>query len=89
MRRWLGSFLPAVSLFSHAAAVPASDNFASMLISDLLHRDINDFDVDDLSFIKTIAAVGDSYSAGIGAGTLLARDYHGKTPMIDNDIGTK
>lgn len=34
----------------------------------LLQRDDDDFDPDDLSFIKRIAAIGDSYSAGIGAG---------------------
>jgi hypothetical protein len=53
-----------------------------MPISGLFHRDINDYDENDLSFIKKIAAIGDSYSAGIGAGSLLARDYHGKTVVI-------
>ena len=31
----------------------------------------DDFDPDDLSFINKLAAIGDSYSAGIGAGDRL------------------
>lgn len=40
----------------------------------LTRRDDDDddvFDAADLSFIKSMAAVGDSYSAGIGAGSRL------------------
>lgn len=41
----------------------------------LIRRDDDDdddvFDPADLSFIKSMAAVGDSYSAGIGAGSRL------------------
>jgi hypothetical protein len=39
----------------------------------LIRRDDDDdvFDAADLSFIKSMAAVGDSYSAGIGAGSRL------------------
>lgn len=33
--------------------------------------DDNEFDPSDLSFIKKLAAIGDSYSAGIGAGDRL------------------
>lgn len=34
-------------------------------------RQDSDWDPEDLSFIAKIAAIGDSYSAGIGAGTRL------------------
>lgn len=34
-------------------------------------RDDSDFDPTDLSFITKLAAIGDSYSAGIGAGDRL------------------
>lgn len=52
-------------------AFPTFGNFASTP-SSLIFRDTDDeFYPDDLSFIKKLAAVGDSYSAGIGAGDLL------------------
>lgn len=69
--------LAVIGLLSRVTAIPASDNFASMPMNSLFQRDDIDFDANDLSFIKKIAAVGDSYSAGIGAGSLLARSYHG------------
>lgn len=37
----------------------------------LMMRDTIEFDPTDLSFITTMAAIGDSYSAGIGAGDRL------------------
>jgi hypothetical protein len=40
----------------------------------LLARD-DEFDPQDLSFIKKMAAVGDSYSAGIGAGNRLGSAF--------------
>lgn len=62
-----------------ASQALASSHLASMSTNDLFQRDINDFDAEDLSFIKKFAAIGDSYSAGIGSGSLLERDYHGET----------
>jgi hypothetical protein len=45
---------------------------SSVNIDRLMMRDdTEEFDPSDLSFIKTMAAVGDSYSAGIGAGSRL------------------
>ncbi|KAF1998640.1 SGNH hydrolase [Amniculicola lignicola CBS 123094] len=41
----------------------------------LTSRDDEDFDEEDLSFIQKIGAVGDSYSAGIGAGHRLGSPY--------------
>lgn len=44
---------------------------ASLDTDRLLARDTTEFDQTDLSFITTMAAIGDSYSAGIGAGDRL------------------
>lgn len=44
---------------------------ASMSSQRLMGRDDAEFDPADLSFIQRMAAIGDSYSAGIGAGNLL------------------
>lgn len=52
-------------------AWPRPDDVGSMKIGSLFGRE-DDFDPDDLSFIQRIAAIGDSYSAGIGAGEVLA-----------------
>lgn len=65
-------FIPAF-LASLGVAAPASD------LKQLLQRDDND--PDDVSFIKKIAAIGDSYSAGIGAGERLGR------PLDPNTFG--
>lgn len=51
-------------------AWPTPDEMGSMSISSLFGRD-DDFDPENLSFITRIAAIGDSYSAGIGAGDVL------------------
>lgn len=61
-------FAAAAVALTGAAAFPASEKLAA-LQRDLFARD--DFDANDLSFIKKFAAVGDSYSAGIGAGDRL------------------
>ncbi|RSL78301.1 hypothetical protein CEP51_008323 [Fusarium floridanum] len=66
----LGPCLAIVALAGSAVARPALDQFGSMSMNSLFQRD-EDFETDDLSFIKKIAAVGDSYSAGIGAGSPL------------------
>ncbi|RSL80996.1 hypothetical protein CEP52_017292, partial [Fusarium oligoseptatum] len=62
--------LAIIALAGSAVARPALDQFGSMSMNSLFQRD-EDFETDDLSFIKKIAAVGDSYSAGIGAGSPL------------------
>ncbi|KAG5808825.1 hypothetical protein H9Q71_006708 [Fusarium xylarioides] len=50
-------------------ARPSSVDFGSMSMNSIFGRDTADsFNPDDLTFIKKLAAVGDSYSAGIGAG---------------------
>ncbi|KAF4990980.1 hypothetical protein FDECE_14187 [Fusarium decemcellulare] len=50
-------------------ARPSLDNIGFMPMNSLLGRDTDDFfNPDDLTFIKKLAAIGDSYSAGIGAG---------------------
>lgn len=63
MTRKLNGFLAVIGFAGQALA---SDHLAFMPVNGLLQRDINDFDAEDLSFIKKFAAVGDSYSAGIG-----------------------
>ncbi|KAH7006558.1 SGNH hydrolase-type esterase domain-containing protein [Fusarium venenatum] len=55
--------------------MPTSENLASTLFSSLFLRaddDIDTFYFEDLSDITKLAAVGDSYSAGIGAGDRLS-----------------
>ncbi|KAL4891313.1 fibronectin type III domain protein [Aspergillus ambiguus] len=47
---------------------------ASLAINRLMGRDTVEFDPTDLSFITRMAAIGDSYSAGIGAGDPLGTD---------------
>lgn len=58
----------------HALAIPynhlLSVENASTPIYSHMKRD-DSFDQTDLSFIKKLAAIGDSYSAGIGAGDKL------------------
>jgi hypothetical protein len=44
---------------------------ASLNYEHLITRDITKFNPTDLFFITRIAAIGDSYSAGIGAGDWL------------------
>lgn len=44
---------------------------ASLNTERLMGRDTTEFDQTDLSFITRMAAIGDSYSAGIGAGDRL------------------
>ncbi|CCT67685.1 uncharacterized protein FFUJ_14670 [Fusarium fujikuroi IMI 58289] len=52
-----------------AVARPSLINFGSMSMNNIFGREATDFfNPDDLTFIKKLAAVGDSYSAGIGAG---------------------
>ncbi|KAH7114166.1 SGNH hydrolase-type esterase domain-containing protein [Dactylonectria estremocensis] len=91
--RWsLWHGLAMIPLIGHAIALPATSNFASMLMP----RADDDFDNSDLSFIKKLAAVGDSYSAGIGAGDRLGKltsrpDYacsrysHGYPNIVNSD----
>lgn len=65
--------LLACALVTPVVAWPTPDDIGNVSISSLFGRDDN-FDVedfDDLSFITRMAAIGDSYSAGIGAGHLL------------------
>lgn len=54
-----------------ALAMPHFYRFGSMPFSKLMGRDDNDFDAEDLSSMQYMAAIGDSYSAGIGAGDRL------------------
>lgn len=69
-----------IAIARQAFAMPTSERLASMSMSSLFPRDTEDFYPDDLSFITRIAAIGDSYSAGIGAGTQLTGSYHGRFP---------
>lgn len=62
----------ALALFAaagSAVARPSLINFGSMSMNNIFGRETTVFfNPDDLTFIKKLAAVGDSYSAGIGAG---------------------
>jgi hypothetical protein len=57
-------------------ALPVEDGDASCSLCSKFKPDKWDsFDPADLSFIKKLAAIGDSYSAGIGAGDRLGSIY--------------
>jgi hypothetical protein len=65
-----------LAAIGQAVARPSyySGHFAdntSIPFTRLMARQNDDFDVEDLSFIRNLAAIGDSYSAGIGAGDKL------------------
>jgi len=78
--QWQGLAVIAIMALDYVVAIPslqqhrrftgashsAQEN-ASISEHFLLGRD-DEFDDTDLSFIKKMAAIGDSYSAGIGAG---------------------
>ncbi|TLD05009.1 uncharacterized protein PgNI_09260 [Pyricularia grisea] len=72
MGSWLRRVVVALALVPGLIAFPLGDSYTSMAINGLFARQSNDdFDPEDLSFITKMAAVGDSYSAGIGAGERL------------------
>ncbi|THC88424.1 hypothetical protein EYZ11_012126 [Aspergillus tanneri] len=56
---------------------------ASLNSERLMSRDTTEFDQTDLSFIKRMAAIGDSYSAGIGAGDRLGTIVEALDPKSD------
>ncbi|KAJ3549763.1 hypothetical protein NM208_g348 [Fusarium decemcellulare] len=66
----LRQLLTIVPLIGQTLGVPASLDITSMS-KRVTTRDDDDFDMSDLSHITKIAAIGDSYSAGIGAGERL------------------
>jgi hypothetical protein len=55
---------------------------ASLNSEQLLARDTAEFDAEDLSFITRMAAIGDSYSAGIGAGDSIGMSIY---PVLGNE----
>ena len=57
---------------------------ATMNYKQLMMRDTDEFDPEDLSFITKMAAIGDSYSAGIGAGDRLDGPGGKSTPASFN-----
>ena len=66
-------YLTLLAQASSARTLPNYENIASVSTGSLFGR-ADYFMEDDLSSIKRIAAIGDSYSAGIGAGNLLDGD---------------
>lgn len=76
--RWCGLLL-LTALVDRGLTNPIAAGYAlgnlSSYSSQLVGRDTgDDFDPSDLSFITRMAAIGDSYSAGIGAGARLQGD---------------
>lgn len=72
-QRWYG--VAAIAIFANCALANPLRYYhlqgnASLNINHLLARE-DEFDPSDLSFITKMAAIGDSYSAGIGAGNVL------------------
>lgn len=51
------------------------DSKTDFISVDLEPRDDDNFDPSDLSSLVNLAAIGDSYSAGIGAGSRLGSVY--------------
>lgn len=74
--------VPLAMQLANASPTPYSyGDHGMMTMNGLLGRQSEDeFDVHDLSFIKRIAAVGDSYSAGIGAGERLGTVFEALDP---------
>ncbi|KAK1994046.1 hypothetical protein LX36DRAFT_585117 [Colletotrichum falcatum] len=64
-------------------AVPYLSGNASMPSLLSARQSIEDFDPDDLSYIQKLAAIGDSYSAGIGAGNRLGSVLNALDPQSD------
>ncbi|KAJ6023025.1 hypothetical protein N7499_008343 [Penicillium canescens] len=58
---------------------------ASLNTERLMARNTTEFDLADLSFIKSMAAIGDSYSAGIGAGSRLGSCYDNSYPYLTDE----
>ncbi|KAF4982276.1 hypothetical protein FZEAL_2062 [Fusarium zealandicum] len=89
----LNAFLCFRAFPGPALARPSLDNIGSISMNTLFARDTDDFfNPDDLTFIKKIAAVGDSYSAGIGPGDGLqgegdenCRRYDHSYPYLINE----
>ncbi|KAL6864240.1 SGNH hydrolase-type esterase domain-containing protein [Trichoderma novae-zelandiae] len=77
---WLG--LATLHHVGSGIATPTSRKIASMRLNAMWERD-DDFDESDLSFIKKLAAIGDSYSAGIGAGDRLGTILNALDPHSD------
>ncbi|KAL1864953.1 hypothetical protein VTK73DRAFT_5582 [Phialemonium thermophilum] len=74
LAEWLGVCTLAVLLTGRAAAAPHPSGYGRNGSLPMIHavRQSDDtFDVTDLSYIRKLAALGDSYSAGIGAGNRL------------------
>jgi len=72
-----------LSAVGHAVAIPHAllyANNASMLVN-LMSRQDDTFDETDLTFIANLAAIGDSYSAGIGAGDRLGNILQAADPQ--------
>jgi len=52
------------------------------IVETPLLRARNDLDPTDFSWVKTLAAVGDSFTAGIGAGNILGTVFHQKEDWL-------
>ncbi|EPS26948.1 hypothetical protein PDE_01888 [Penicillium oxalicum 114-2] len=86
--RWCGLLL-LTALVDRGLTNPIAAGYAlgnlSSYSSQLVGRDTgDDFDPSDLSFITRMAAIGDSYSAGIGAGARLQGDGDSACSRYDN-----
>ncbi|KAK7978042.1 hypothetical protein PG988_005532 [Apiospora saccharicola] len=78
----------ALALAWRVSAVPFGEtsSYGSLSMNRLFGRESHElFDPADLSFITKMAAVGDSYSAGIGAGERLGAAYEIVDPASDHD----
>ncbi len=64
-----------------AIAIPRyMGNRSAVRTNTLLSREDEEFYPNDLSFIRTISALGDSYSAGIGSGDRLGSAWTALNP---------
>jgi len=72
------------SVFWPAVCIPSLPSSLAGGIFPRQETEDNEFDPGDLSFIRKLGAIGDSYSAGIGAGNRLGSTIGG---IFDSQSG--
>ena len=76
MRNILWFLLPTVPLLDQVHALPSLKQAHHNVLLSRAEGGVGDFAAMDLAFIKKMAAIGDSYSAGIGAGKRLGNLFN-------------
>ncbi|KAI8718199.1 SGNH-hydro domain-containing protein [Fusarium sp. LHS14.1] len=89
MSRLVWHCLAITALIQQATPFPSFPSLGSMLIPRDGNQfdDVDSWDASDLSYITKLAAIGDSYSAGIGAGNRLGDAGQGSDSQSDWSCG--